>query len=293
VYTQLIGALPGAGATGTLTFAVQITSPLPAGVTVVTNTVQISDDGANGVDGDPADNTGSDTTPVAAQPDLRISKTDGVTQTVPGQWLTYTIAVTNVGNQVATGVVVTDVIPQNTVFVSASSIGIFASGRVTFAIGILPVGEPFYIFVTVRVSPTVGSGVGAITNTVTVADDGANGVDPTPADNSAVDTDTLIAQPDLRIAKTTAITQTALGAPVIFRRPTRTPGPGRGRGHHHRYAPQFVSYPLTTRQAGHAAARARILPGFVSAEQPASSPSRLVDDDDVGECADQHGADPG
>ena len=54
-----------------------------------------------------------------AAPDLAIGKTDGVTTVVPGQTLTYTLSVTNSGNQDAAGVLVTDVIPDHTTFISA------------------------------------------------------------------------------------------------------------------------------------------------------------------------------
>ena len=45
-------------------FSVRVNNPVPAGVHSVTNTVSIRDDGANGVDLNPADNTASDFTPL-------------------------------------------------------------------------------------------------------------------------------------------------------------------------------------------------------------------------------------
>ena len=41
-----------------------------------------------------------------AAPDLAITKTDGLLTVVPGQTLTYTLTISNVGNQDATGVTV-------------------------------------------------------------------------------------------------------------------------------------------------------------------------------------------
>ena len=59
------------------TFAVTVVSPVPAGTTQISNTASIADDGANGSDPTPGNNSGSDTTPVTAAPDFSITKSDG------------------------------------------------------------------------------------------------------------------------------------------------------------------------------------------------------------------------
>ncbi len=53
--------------------------------------------------------------------DLVIGKTDGRTTVVPGQTITYTIAITNVGTISATGIVITDVLPTTLIYVSDTS----------------------------------------------------------------------------------------------------------------------------------------------------------------------------
>jgi hypothetical protein len=56
--------LAGGGVGGSATFVVTVDDPLPAGVTTITNTVQIGDDGANGGDSNPADNQDTEPTEV-------------------------------------------------------------------------------------------------------------------------------------------------------------------------------------------------------------------------------------
>src|SRR5260221_13144282 len=69
-----------------------------------------------------------DTTTVSASPTLNISKTDGPDPVNAGSNITYTICYSNTGNQNATGVVISDTIPTNTTFVSAT--GILTESRV-------------------------------------------------------------------------------------------------------------------------------------------------------------------
>src|SRR5690606_35769 len=66
-------------------------------------------------------NSDTDDTPVTAVPDLTLTKTDGLTLANPGQTLTYTLWYENVGNQNATGVVITETVPTHTVFNATSS----------------------------------------------------------------------------------------------------------------------------------------------------------------------------
>src|SRR3712207_8258775 len=53
----------------------------------------------------------TDTTPVTAQPDLTITKSDGGANAAPGSTVAYTLNYANAGNQNATGVVVTETVP--------------------------------------------------------------------------------------------------------------------------------------------------------------------------------------
>jgi uncharacterized repeat protein (TIGR01451 family) len=108
-----------AGASGSAVFAVTVANPLPAGVTQVANTATVADDGTNGPDPTPGDNTDSDDTPVTAAPDLVVTKDDGGVSTTPGGTVSYTIGYANVGNVGATGVVLTETVPRSTLALRA------------------------------------------------------------------------------------------------------------------------------------------------------------------------------
>ncbi len=76
-----LGAVPASDPAGTLTFAVVVDNPLPTGVTEINNAVTIADDGANGDDPTPDNNSDDELTPVGAAPDMTISKVDDVADT--------------------------------------------------------------------------------------------------------------------------------------------------------------------------------------------------------------------
>jgi uncharacterized repeat protein (TIGR01451 family) len=75
--------------TGTVRFTVQISTPLPAGVDALVNTASITFTSTI-TDVLPNNNTSSVSTPVDAQPDLTLVKSDGRTQVLAGDLLTYT-----------------------------------------------------------------------------------------------------------------------------------------------------------------------------------------------------------
>lgn len=115
--------------------------------------------------------------------DLQLSKKHIPTVVEPGGILTYTITITNVGDAVATGVVITDQIPANTTFVSASDGGTFANGIITWNIPTLITDETVSRQVVVRLDNPFPAGVDNVTNTACVGDDGASGADRNPQDN--------------------------------------------------------------------------------------------------------------
>src|SRR5262249_43403538 len=123
------------GATVTVQYAVTVSATLPAGVTQIANTASVSDDGSHGSDPTPADNTGGDTTPVTALPDLVLTKDDGGITAIPGQVVVYTLTVRNVGNQDATGVTITEAVPANSTFVAASSTAGWNAAGTSFSVG--------------------------------------------------------------------------------------------------------------------------------------------------------------
>ncbi len=145
---------------------------------------------------DETNNAHSQTFTVPTVPDLALAKDDGRPSAVPGQTLTYTLTVTNVGTRGATGVTLTDELPQNTTFLSASDGGVLAAGTVTWPAFAVASGASATRTLTVRINRPLPAGVLSITNRATVADDGTGGPDPTPANNTATDIDSLRNAPE-------------------------------------------------------------------------------------------------
>lgn len=208
--TQSIGAVDAGDPAAMTAFAVTVESPLAAGVTQLSNNTSIADDGTNGTDLDPANNSGSDNTPINSTPDLQISKDDGGVMVMPGQVITYLISYTNVGSQNATGVVITETVPAHTQFNAASStVGWVclpdngAGSTCTFNVGNLAGNNGSgNVNFAVQVDNPLSAAVTQIDNTVSIADDGSNGADPTPADNSDMDNTPVNATPDMSVSKT-------------------------------------------------------------------------------------------
>jgi len=177
-------------------FSVTVDNPVASGVTQIDNTASIADDGTGGIDPTPGDNSDSDTTTVSAFPDFAIDKTDGGANPAPGDTVVYTLTFANNGDQGANGVVLSDTVPTNTVFDPATSTPGWSctpdnqAGSVcTLAAGSLAGGgaggaADFSVIIDNPIPP----GVTTISNTATITDDGLNGSDLNPADN----TDTIV-----------------------------------------------------------------------------------------------------
>jgi uncharacterized repeat protein (TIGR01451 family) len=135
-----------------------------------------------------ATSTGTITPTPAA--DLAILKLAAPEPVHTGQDLNYFFGITNEGPSNATGVVVTDPLPPNTTFVSASSDqGTCTLGgtTVTCAIGNMAVGSILNLRITVR--PTAAAGGTTLTNTATIA---GNEFDQHPADNTSTFISTVL-----------------------------------------------------------------------------------------------------
>jgi uncharacterized repeat protein (TIGR01451 family) len=196
-----------AGASDSATFAVRVNAGVPAGATQIANTASISDDGSNGADLDASDNTASDSAPLDAAPDLALTKDDGGASAEPGAVIVYTLNYRNVGNQTATGVILSETVPDNTSFSAAGSTpgwscpdGALAGVECSLNVPDLPPGASASVTFAVRVADTVSAGVDTIFNEARVRDDGSNGDDLTE-DNFDDEDTPLIAAPDLEVTK--------------------------------------------------------------------------------------------
>jgi uncharacterized repeat protein (TIGR01451 family)/CSLREA domain-containing protein len=178
---------------------------------VITNTATVASDA---VDPAPANNVFSTTTPVTPVVNLVVNKSAAPTLVLPGQTVTYVVTVNNAGPSTATGVVITDVFQGGASFgsVVATSGGATyqsnTSTAVTFTVPSLSAGNSAVMTYTVT-APTSG----VITNTATA---GAAELDSNPANNTASTTVTVTTGTDVRVVKTTPITQALAGQPVFY-----------------------------------------------------------------------------
>ena len=124
----------GAGATGSVQFLVTVVDPLANGTTT-SSTANITAD--NGLP-----DTATDSVSVSSAPLLIIGKGSDVATASLGETVSFIISLENFGNAVASGVMVTDTLPAEMEFVSASSGGQFDSNtnQVTWAVGTITPG---------------------------------------------------------------------------------------------------------------------------------------------------------
>ena len=173
--TYTVSATISPAATGTLSNTATVTAP--AGVT----------------DPTPGNNSATDSDTLAPQADLSITKTDGSTIALAGNGLTYTITASNAGPSNATGSTVADTFPASLtatwtcVGAGGGTCTASGSGNINDVVN-LPAGGS----VTYTATATLNiSATGTLSNTATVT--APSGVtDPTPGNNSATDSDTIV-----------------------------------------------------------------------------------------------------
>ena len=179
------------GASTTLTLSVTVNPDVGSDLLSNTAEVTATEDDPNG------DNNQATVITGVNSADLAITKTASVV--VPGDLFTYTIEVTNNGLADATGVVVTDTLPDDLVFEAASGGGTEDSGVVTWNIGDLL--EDGVVAITLDVSVSASSTAIMVTNTVSVASEQR---DPEP-DNNEATVNTAVDGADLSIVKSAPV----------------------------------------------------------------------------------------
>jgi len=154
--------------------------------------------------------------------DLRITKTDGQTTSIPGTSITYTIVVTNAGPVDVTGAAVKDPMTATLTGVTwtatqtggASGFPTSGTGPIDHLVN-LPNGSTITYTVTGNIAPAAS---GALTNLATILPP-SNVADLDLGNNTATDVNTLVPTADLRIAKTnntsTAVPGTATTYTIV------------------------------------------------------------------------------
>src|SRR6185295_9691840 len=99
---------------------------------------------------------------------------------------TYTLSYSNTGNANATGVVLTDTVPANTTFVSATGGGTLSGAVVTWSIGNLAAAATGSVQMVVRVASPLANGT-TITNGTYSVDSN----ETSPVNGAAVSTATV------------------------------------------------------------------------------------------------------
>lgn len=172
----------------------------------------------------PANNSATDTDTLVPQADLGITKTDGVTTAVPGQSVTYSITASNPGPSNAPGSTVADTFPAAA---TCTWTCIGSGGASCTAAGSGNIGDLANLPVGGSVTYTaacsiLASATGSLSNTATVA---SAITDPNPANNSATDTDTLVPQLGLSMAKSDGLVTAVAGQAITYTVTASNAGP--------------------------------------------------------------------
>ncbi|MEJ2011795.1 MAG: sortase [Anaerolineales bacterium] len=213
VCTYALGPLAG-GSSASVSFSVAVDSSLPILVDITSNTASVS------ASNEPVllqgNNSASHSTPLIAAPDLSVVKDDGVDTVSPGTLLIFTLSYANNGDQDASGVVISDDVPADTTFQAGSSspgwncddpdgTGPLGPGdpgsTCNYIVGTLAAGSGGSVQLALLVDDPFPIGTSLVANTAVITDDGTNGADQTPGDNTSTDRDNVVTLGNLDINK--------------------------------------------------------------------------------------------
>jgi uncharacterized repeat protein (TIGR01451 family) len=162
-----------------------------------------------------SNNSATDVDTLVRGGDLSITKSDGLQTTSINSTLHYTIVVTNHGPSDVTGATVTDTLPPELVFVSATGGATYNSGNhsVSFTSGTIAAGGTTSFVITATVN---NAGPVVIANTAIVTPPG-DYIDTNGANNSATDTtNILFSGYDLQVTKTDGRTTANVGDTITY-----------------------------------------------------------------------------
>ncbi|MEI8228546.1 MAG: isopeptide-forming domain-containing fimbrial protein, partial [Planctomycetota bacterium] len=201
----------GAANKQTLTLTARVNAPSTPGAVPATLTNSASVTKADEPDPNPGNNTGTvSETPKYA--DLGVKKTTSNVSPNVGDTITYTVSLFNLGTSTATNVEVTDTLPGNVAFVSASAAAgtTFTPGGVggIWTVPSIAPGQTKLLTIIVRATAS-----GTSFNTVTITD--SDVYDPNSKNNTAK-TPTSPLEADLVVTKTVDNDRPQVGSNVTF-----------------------------------------------------------------------------
>ncbi len=170
-------SLGGIPAGGSASYTIEVTVDTGTSGTI-TNTAEVT---ADTPDPDTSNNEATEDTEVTGLPelaDLAVTKEAVHDPVQAGSTLVYDVAVTNLGPDAATNVVVTDTLPAGVTFENTTGCAEDPNGVPACSLGTIGPGDTVTYKVRVKVDRSTE---GTITNTVTVASDVP---DPDPANNT-------------------------------------------------------------------------------------------------------------
>ncbi|MCI1019076.1 DUF11 domain-containing protein [Microbacterium sp. C5A9] len=222
--TATAGGSIGVGASTTYTFDAKVNTSAADGVVLNEARVAFRDAVVNQNRTSISQET---QTPVNPAADLAITKTLDTSPLVAGEPATFTIAVTNNGPQVGTGVTVNDAVPGGLTGATATSSAgtCTVGGSISCALPDLAVGASETITVTGTVSPSFSPGDGLANNASVTG----SRTDPDPANNTANAVGTLETSADVSVTKSYAPATPIAGQNVTYTLITRNDGPSEAR----------------------------------------------------------------
>ena len=170
-------------------------------------------------------------TVLTPEADLSVTKTDGVTQAIPGETLAYTIVASNAGPSDDNSVALTDVLPAELSCTYTSVAAGGATGNTAAGAGNLAetLSMPAASSVTYTVSCNIDlSATGTLSNTATVS---ASVTDNNAGNDSATDDDTeLTPEAGLSITKTSGVDSVNSGENLTYTLTVTNHGPSDSSG---------------------------------------------------------------
>lgn len=138
---------------GTVSVTVRVASAIKNG-TVLHNTASILSNGTSPSVAPIVD------TVVNSAPDLSLTKSGTPDTVLPGEIISYTLSYQNTGSDSATAVVIRELVPENTIFVSASNGGVFddLTNTVSWSPGAVPALSGSSVTMAVRVDSETAAG---------------------------------------------------------------------------------------------------------------------------------------